>query len=61
MNQIACDPKSEKVGIMCEIIYNGRGEVLPRIILSPTGHVYIAPEQRLMETAREKEAIDPRQ
>ena len=41
------------------ISYGGGGEVLSQMILSRSGDVYIAPEQRFMETAVEKQAIDP--
>ncbi len=42
-----------------EVSYGGGGEVLNQMILSHSGDVYLAPEQRFMETAQEKQAIDP--
>ena len=33
--------------------------MLSQMILSRSGVIYVAPEQRFMETAREKQAIDP--
>ena len=48
----------EKYGTEIEINYGGGGEVLSRMTISQTGDIYIAPEQRFMESATEKEAID---
>ena len=42
-----------------DINYGGGGEVLNQMMLSRSGDIYIAPEQSFMETAREKQAIDP--
>ncbi len=39
--------------------YGGGGQILLAMIAARTGDVFIAPEQRFMETAREKQAIDP--
>jgi molybdate transport system substrate-binding protein len=54
-----CQKFEEQHGTRVEITYGGGGEVLSQMILSRSGDVYIAPEQRFMETAREKQAIDP--
>lgn len=49
----------EKYGTAVEISYGGGGEVLNQMVLSHSGDAYVAPEQSFMETAREKQAIDP--
>jgi molybdate transport system substrate-binding protein len=48
----------EKYGTQVEINYGGGGEVLAKMVLAKSGDVYIAPEQRFMDSAREKQAID---
>ena len=53
-----CARFTEEYGTDIEINYGGGGEVLSRMVLSETGDIYIAPEQRFMESALEKEAID---
>ena len=54
-----CQRFEEEYGAKVGINYGGGGEVLSQIVLSRSGDVYVAPEQRFMETAREKQAIDP--
>lgn len=54
-----CQEFEEQYGIKVEVNYGGGGEVLSRMTLGRTGDVYIAPEQRFMETAKEKGVIDP--
>ena len=54
-----CQKFEEQYGIRVATSYGGGGEVLSQMILSRSGDVYIAPEQRFMETARDKQAIDP--
>jgi len=41
------------------INYGGGGEVLSQMELSRSGDIYIAPEQSFMETAVDKQTIDP--
>jgi molybdate transport system substrate-binding protein len=48
-----------KYSLRAETIYGGGGEVLSKMILAKSGDIYVAPEQRFMETAIEKQAIDP--
>jgi molybdate transport system substrate-binding protein len=50
---------TEKYGTAVELTYAGGGEVLNQMVLSQSGDVYAAPEQRFMESAVEKEAVDP--
>ena len=52
-----CQKFEEQVGAKVEISYGGGGEVLSQIVLSKSGDVYVAPEQRFMELAAEKQAI----
>lgn len=54
-----CRRFQEKYGTVVKVSYGGGGEVLSQMILSRSGDVYVAPEQRFMETAREKQAIAP--
>ena len=54
-----CRKFGEQCENMVEISYGGGGEVLNQMILSRSGDVYIAPEQRFMEMALSKQAIDP--
>jgi molybdate transport system substrate-binding protein len=54
-----CQKFGEQCRTKVEICYGGGGEVLSQMILSRSGDVYVAPEQRFMETAREKQAINP--
>ncbi len=54
-----CQKFEGQYGNEVEISYGGGGEVLSQMILSRSGDIYIAPEQRFMETAEEKQAIDP--
>jgi molybdate transport system substrate-binding protein len=48
-----------KYGTAVEISYGGGGEVLNQMVFSKSGDLYVAPEQRFMQTAAEKHAIDP--
>jgi molybdate transport system substrate-binding protein len=50
---------TEKYGTNVELTYAGGGEVLNQMVLSQSGDVYVAPEQRFMENAVEKQAVDP--
>jgi len=54
-----CRKFQEKYGTTVEVNYGGGGEVLSQMTLSRSGDVYVAPEQRFMEVAAEKQAIDP--
>jgi len=54
-----CEQFTAKYGTEIEMNYGGGGEVLSRMVLARSGDVYIAPEQSFMESAREKQAIDP--
>jgi len=54
-----CQAYEERYGSKVEISYGGGGEMLSRMVLSKSGDVYIAPEQRFMESAVEKQAIFP--
>ena len=54
-----CLKFQEQYETKVEITYGGGGEVLNQMVLSQSGDVYIAPEQCFMETARDKQAIDP--
>jgi len=54
-----CQGFGEKCGARVEVSYGGGGEVLSQMTLSRSGDLYVAPEQRFMETASEKQAIDP--
>ncbi len=52
-----CQTFEERYGTKIEISYGGGGEMLSRMMLSRAGDIYIAPEQRFMESAAEKRAI----
>ncbi len=54
-----CVQFTEQYEIEVEVNYGGGGEVLSRMVLARSGDVYIAPEQRFMDSAVEKQAIDP--
>ncbi|MFC1893708.1 molybdate ABC transporter substrate-binding protein [Chloroflexota bacterium] len=54
-----CQKFEEQQGTRVEVSYGGGGEVLSQMMLSRSGEVYISPEQRFMETAREKQAVYP--
>lgn len=45
--------------IKMEVAYGGGGEILSKMILSRSADIYIAPEQKFMENAIAKQAIDP--
>ena len=54
----ACSKFEEQHKVKVEVTYGGGGEILSKMILAKSGDVYIAPEQRFMETAEERGAID---
>jgi molybdate transport system substrate-binding protein len=54
-----CLKYDEQSQAKIEINYGGGGEVLNQMVLSRSGDIYVAPEQSFMETAQEKQAIDP--
>jgi len=54
-----CRKFEEQHEIDVKIIYGGGGEVLSEMILSRSGDVYLAPEQRFMESAEQQGVIDP--
>ena len=54
-----CRGFEEEYSLTEETIYGGGGEVLSKMILAKSGDIYVAPEQRCMETAIAEDAIDP--
>lgn len=54
-----CHRFQEKYGVKVGTSYGGGGEILSKMILARKGDIYIAPEQRFMEDARDEEAVDP--
>jgi molybdate transport system substrate-binding protein len=48
----------QKYATKVTINYGGGGEVLSSMVLSKTGDIYIAPEQRFMNSAKKQGAID---
>ena len=54
-----CGAFEGQSSITIETIYGGGGEVLSKMMLAKSGDIYVAPEQRFMEAAIEKQAIDP--
>jgi molybdate transport system substrate-binding protein len=54
-----CQGFGGKYSLTAETIYGGGGEVLSKMILAKSGDIYVAPEQRFMETAIAKQAVDP--
>lgn len=56
---LICQKFQEKYGAATEVSYGGGGEVLSQMVLSRSGDIYIAPEQRFMAMAAAKQAIDP--
>ncbi|MBN1190369.1 MAG: molybdate ABC transporter substrate-binding protein [Dehalococcoidales bacterium] len=48
----------QEYGVKVTINYGGGGEVLSNMIIAKKGDVYIAPEQRFMDSARTRGAID---
>lgn len=54
-----CHQFEEQHRIKLETSYGGGGEILSKMILARSGDIYIAPEQRFMEIAKEKKAIYP--
>jgi molybdate transport system substrate-binding protein len=55
-----CRKFGEQCRIVIETNYGGGGEVLNQMVLARSGDIYIAPEQRFMEMAQERQVIDPR-
>jgi len=54
-----CQKFESQYGFKVKINYAGGGEALSQMILSKSGDIYIAPEQRFIESAKEKQVIDP--
>lgn len=54
-----CHRFEEQYGVKVGTSYGGGGETLSKMILATTGDIYVAPEQRFMEHARESQAINP--
>jgi molybdate transport system substrate-binding protein len=54
-----CRQFEEQNQTKVEVTYGGGGEMLSKMLMAKCGDVYIAPEQRFMEAAREKKAIAP--
>lgn len=54
-----CRKYGEQYQTTVEMNYGGGGEVLNQMVLSRSGDIYITPEQRFMEMAIEKQAIEP--
>jgi molybdate transport system substrate-binding protein len=54
-----CQKFQEKYGTAVVVSYGGGGEVLSQMTLSRSGDIYIVPEQKFMEMAAEKQAIEP--
>ena len=54
-----CQKFEEQYETTVQTNYGGGGQILLAMIAARTGDLFIAPEQRFMETAREKQSIDP--
>ncbi len=54
-----CRLYEAEYGAEVEVTYGGGGEVLSQMELARTGDVYVAPEQKFMETAVEKALVLP--
>ena len=54
-----CQKFQAQSGVCMEVSYGGGGEMLSKLTLAGSGDIYIAPEQRFMVTATQKQAIDP--
>ncbi len=54
-----CQKFQAQTDVCMEISYGGGGEMLSKLILAGSGDIYIAPEQRFMVTATQKQAINP--
>lgn len=54
-----CQLYTEQYKVAADITYGGGGEILSKMILAKKGDVFVAPEQKFIETAAEKQAIDP--
>jgi molybdate transport system substrate-binding protein len=54
-----CQQFQDKYGITVQASYGGGGEVLSQMTLSRSGDIYVAPEQKFMEIAVEKQAVIP--
>ena len=48
----------QKYGTKVTVNYGGGGEVLSNMVIAKRGDVYIAPEQRFMNSAKKQEAVD---
>jgi molybdate transport system substrate-binding protein len=48
----------QKYGTKVTINYGGGGEVLSNMVIAQKGDIYIAPEQRFMDSAKKQGAID---
>jgi molybdate transport system substrate-binding protein len=55
----ACQDFKQQFTCDVEVNYGGGGEILSNMILSKSGDVYVAPEQRFMVSAIEKGAVHP--
>ena len=54
-----CRKFEAQYGSNVKINYAGGGEALSQMMLSKSGDIYIAPEQGFIESAKEKQVIDP--
>jgi molybdate transport system substrate-binding protein len=54
-----CYKFTKQYRIKLETNYGGGGEILSKMILAKRGDLYVAPEQRFMEAAQAKKAVDP--
>jgi molybdate transport system substrate-binding protein len=54
-----CYKFTKQYQIKIETNYGGGGEILSKMILAKRGDLYVAPEQRFMEAAQIKKAVDP--
>ena len=54
-----CHKFTQQYQIKIETNYGGGGEILSKMILAKRGDLYVAPEQRFMEAAQKKKAVDP--
>ncbi|HAX61937.1 MAG TPA: molybdate ABC transporter substrate-binding protein [Elusimicrobia bacterium] len=49
----------EEYKVKVEINYGGGGEVLSKMEIAKSGDIYIAPEQKFMSVARDKDVVEP--
>jgi|LQYC01.1.fsa_nt_gi molybdate transport system substrate-binding protein len=54
-----CHKFEFQYGSKVKINYAGGGEAISQMMLSKSGDLYITPEQKIMESATEKQVIDP--